>query len=571
MPCKLVVHMNEDDCFLAWSTSSPIPGCRGFAIQRELSRDGKTELTWLMNRVGFENQSHTDGEQRPSTEWPFQRFTWTDHGTDTSDTVRYRVVPVVRSDAGALELRENLASPWSETRTLGTNGDSPFQAFFNRGFVMSQFMGRYLQKTGKSLKEFKETISDADDKTIRDFLSGDLRLQMLELVSKAKDAGDHVYAALFELGDTELVDALKALGARAHVVLANGSVQKKKNETAANARKRDENVDARKQLKASHVDVELHDRFLSPGALGHNKFLVVTDAKGKPKTAWTGSTNWTSTGLCTQLNNGLLIRDPQIAQIYLDQWHRLRDAGSEFPADLVDENSKAKQVGPDAPGHIRSAVWFTRARKSVDLEAIKSEVQKAREAILFLMFMPGGSGPLAEIMQRSGEPNLYVRGVVSTLPADSGDESEVDVTLVSTGHASSHHFDIIEPGGIAHPFAFWAEEVTRKQFLAGVGHAIIHSKVIVIDPFSPDPTVITGSHNFSSSASDKNDENFIVVHGDRALAESYAVNAIAAWQHYRWRAYLTNADKPFDGLKDDDAWMAPMLAANRRELQFWGV
>jgi phosphatidylserine/phosphatidylglycerophosphate/cardiolipin synthase-like enzyme len=104
-----------------------------------------------------------------------------------------------------------------------------------------------------------------------------------------------------------------------------------------------------------------------------------------------------------------------------------------------------------------------------------------------------------------------------------------------------------------------------------VGHAIIHSKVIVIDPFSPDPTVITGSHNFSASTSSKNDENFIVVHGDRALAESYAVNVIAAWQHYRWRAYLTNADKPFDGLKDDDAWMAPMLAANRRELQFWGV
>ena len=200
-----------------------------------------------------------------------------------------------------------------------------------------------------------------------------------------------------------------------------------------------------------------------------------------------------------------------------------------------------------------------------------AEVQRAREAILFLMFMPGGSGPLGEIMQRSAEPNLYVRGVVSTLPAGQGDESEADVTLVGSGHAASYHFDIIEPQGIAHPFAYWAEEVTRRQFLGGIGHAIIHSKVIVIDPFSPDPTVITGSHNFSASASSKNDENFIIVRGDRALAEAYTINVIGAWQHYRWRAYVSNSDKPFEGLRDNDRWMAPMLAADRRELRFWGV
>ena len=67
--------------------------------------------------------------------------------------------------------------------------------------------------------------------------------------------------------------------------------------------------------------------------------------------------------------------------------------------------------------------------------------------------------------------------------------------------------------------------------------------MIAIDPFSADPTVITESHHFSARASSKNDENFIVVH-DRALAESCAANVIAAWQHYGWRAYLTNADDP---------------------------
>ncbi len=38
-------------------------------------------------------------------------------------------------------------------------------------------------------------------------------------------------------------------------------------------------------------DVEKEYRFISRGALGHNKFLVRIDKGGKPLSAWTGSTN----------------------------------------------------------------------------------------------------------------------------------------------------------------------------------------------------------------------------------------------------------------------------------------
>jgi hypothetical protein len=71
---------------------------------------------------------------------------------------------------------------------------------------------------------------------------------------------------------------LCTLGARAHVVLANGSIKAKPGEHAADARARDENATARAKLLAAGVDVGEHDRFISPGALGHNKFLVRTDS-----------------------------------------------------------------------------------------------------------------------------------------------------------------------------------------------------------------------------------------------------------------------------------------------------
>src|SRR4029079_7368435 len=126
---------------------------------------------------------------KPSTEWPFQRFSWTDHDAQTGDIVSYRVVPMIRNANGDLEQLEAQASDWSTDRTLGTT-KGQFKPFFNRGFVMSQFMSRFLTERKLTLREFKTLIRDQDDRTIRHFLSGDLRLALLnQLESAAKERG----------------------------------------------------------------------------------------------------------------------------------------------------------------------------------------------------------------------------------------------------------------------------------------------------------------------------------------------------------------------------------------------
>jgi hypothetical protein len=326
MATKLRVYVNEDDALLFWSISKPIPQCRGFAIQRRIKRKGKkkTDEDFLVNRTGFENEktpTKSNGNAqnvKPSTEWPFQRFSWTDHDAETGDTVSYRVIPMIRNAKGDLEQAESQASLWSPPRVLGTT-KGHFKPFFNRGFVMSQFMARFLKEKNLTLPEFKDTIKDKDDQTIRQFLSGDLRLALLKELDTALKTGGQVFAALFELSDDELISALEKLKGKANVVLANGSVQAKKGETSAEARLRDENKDARKRLRKKGVDVKVEkkDRFISPGALGHNKFLVRTDKKGKPVSVWTGSTNWAPTGLCTQVNNGILIENADVAGVYL--------------------------------------------------------------------------------------------------------------------------------------------------------------------------------------------------------------------------------------------------------------
>ena len=569
MKTTLRVYANNDDALLVWTADELDPSLRGFAIRRRRkeSAHGHVAETWLDNYAPPGIGAHQKGTHQPSDEWPFRSFAWTDHGVNAGDHVRYRVVPLL---VGAEAPDETLASDWSDWREVGYPDGAAYRGYFNRGFVISQFMSRYLDEhfphakdRVDALKQFKQQISSDVEDRIRLFLSGDVRTRLLDLLDEIGAGTGQIHAALFELGDDELIGRLVKLGPRAHVVLANGSIEAAKGEPAAEARKRDENAAARKTLLDAGVDVEEKNRFVAPGALAHNKFLVESDAAGTAKRVWTGSTNWTTTGLCTQLNNALLIEDDGVAAAYLEQWKALRNAGSSHPGELADRNATPEESG-------RASVHFTRARKRVDLTALGAIVDGANEGVLFLMFIPGSAGVLASVEGLiAARPGLVVRGVVSELPNGRADEKTGDSTTVRVhvvGGADgtiTRTVEVVQPEGKAHPTAFWAAETTHDQFKQGIGWAIIHSKVLVVDPFSDDPTVVTGSHNFSISASEKNDENFVVVRGDRALAEAYAVNVDSAWRHYAARIASPHPELMGFGYLD------ALLGDRRADETFW--
>lgn len=72
--------------------------------------------------------------------------------------------------------------------------------------------------------------------------------------------------------------------------------------------------------------------------------------------------------------------------------------------------------------------------------------------------------------------------------------------------------------------------------LLSAGHAIIHDKIIVIDPMAKEGcAVITGSHNLGYKASYDNDENLLIIRGNQPLA------LLLRGSHHRHLSTLSDA------------------------------
>jgi phosphatidylserine/phosphatidylglycerophosphate/cardiolipin synthase-like enzyme len=217
-------------------------------------------------------------------------------------------------------------------------------------------------------------------------------------------------------------------------------------------------------------------------------------------------------------------------------------------------------------------VWFARTSSQEEMQPVIDLVNGAKQGIVFLMFMPGKSPILDAIVNRQAQDDrLFVKGVVSTLDASEMDTAHV--SLVTRGTKKIHEFKIVQPQGL-NGIGKWAAEVSRAQFLSQVGFAIVHSKVIVIDPCGKKPAVVTGSHNFSISASTKNDENLVIVRGNAALAQAYALNIQSVFDHYNFRAIaaaMKAQGRDITGImKDPKTWQESWFEGDKKnELNFW--
>ncbi len=452
-----------------------------------------------------------------------------------------------------------LAPAVSTNNVRVTSRHGPFRSTFTNGILAAQWLSNVLNADGVIKKnELMDRITNPDD-SIRKYLAGDVLPMIRELFQRPGE----FHLGLYELEDKELEDILVANAGRIHVILSNTGADSKGKWDARN-------TEARKRLVEAGVDIQ-HRMFNNNIHIGHNKFVVHVPPGNGPRSVLTGSTNWTSTGLAGQTNNALLVEDDAVAGVFLDYWNRMKADALPLPKPLSKEMKdnqqsknfrKANETAPsiDLAQGGKVQVWFSPNRPErkkpasktkpapvpPDLAEVYRRMRKAENAILFLAFYPGQSGADSIISEAikigQNDTSLLVTGAVSSpqampnyVPKTKDDKGKVidegeSPTTYDNGNISIVRASRIEDKGILGDLG--VEQLTAS---GGVG-AIIHDKIVVIDPRLPTCTVVLGSHNLGYKASYSNDENMLIVTGDQGLAAAYAVHILDVYDHYRFRA-----------------------------------
>ncbi len=226
-------------------------------------------------------------------------------------------------------------------------------------------------------------------------------------------------------------------------------------------------------------------------ALMHNKFMILDST-----VVWTGSWNYTINDTYRNNNNALSIRSQQAVQNYQAEFNEMfeqRRFGPRSPANTP--NPRFSQDG------VSIQVYFSPEDKV--LVPLIATLSQAQRSIRFMNFSFTDFDAAKAIIDRAAA-GVAVQGIWETTG------SETDASELRTMFCEG--LDVRQDGN---PF-------------------ILHHKVFIID----DSTIVSGSFNISSNATESNDENLIII-TDPDLAAQYIIEFDRRWAEARIPTRLT--------------------------------
>lgn len=539
--------------FLCWLLEEKIPDCLGFSITRIDVASGEREvLRTFMPFAGAENK---EWKSRPSTEWPIQKCDWMDFSVKTGTTYQYEIKPMV-GKPGELKAHASI-SVTTDKITPSTKCGEAFECAFTKGMLSTQSLRGHLPLDADGVPDFnallKAILTPGDP--LRNKLAGNALSLLKWPILNAKTKGGKVKMALYELADQEIVDLVADNHELISLILSNTGESDETNKAA------------RERLHKLKMDIV--DRMVKSPAIGHNKSQIYVNPEGKPESVTTGSTNITPTGLCCQSNNVLQINSPEVAELFDAYFKLLLEDKAEQGKALRDANAQRKSEVKLADG-TRITVWFSPNTKDAtkpwknpptppDMQEVFDCMDAAKQGIFFLAFYPGKPSVLTKAAELSfSRPELLIRGAVSSYQAIKG---------IKFKYNKGEFPPVVTASGIEKDFASWSKELLKLPD----AHAIIHDKVVVIDPLSDECVLILGSHNLGFKASYSNDENMLIIRGNRDLVMRYFVHIMDVYGHYRFRRSINSGKAKFKGtLAVDAAWQDRFLSGPaHRELTYY--
>lgn len=523
-------------------------GLLGFAVERHDKTENERYFMY-----GFKVFERTTPNPTPNTmvstyDQPVQSFVWDDFTGKPAHNYDYYFYPL----KGMPQHIDRSAPPIVisvTTEPLFSTSDT-HDVFFNRGVASSQaFAQRFHNRSPDQIHD------NAAKAAMLAWLSRDLETAMTKFIAQAKK-GDTLLACMYEFHYQPVVDLFKLAidrGVQVRII-----IDAKNNKAKF---PRTENLQALKKAGIPAANILL--RQANPSNIQHNKFIVfLQGATQKPTAVWTGSTNVSEGGIFGQTNVGHWVRDPKTAASFTKYWQLLSaDPGSK-KGQGRSQNSAANADFTQAVVALQQDIEAATAQKiptgitpifsprtsDVMLQSYASLLDSATDyAAITLAF---GINDVFRAALKNNVPKSHITFMLL-------EKRDVGATVKLTPKNN-----VYQAWGsyIADPLYQWTREVNTKILQLNQHVMYIHSKFMLVDPLGAQPLIVTGSANFSKESTVGNDENMIVIKGNRRAADIYFTEFNRLFNHYYFRSVYEELGKKGAAanlfLAPNDSWLA---------------
>ncbi|GGK51134.1 Phosphatidylserine/phosphatidylglycerophosphate/cardiolipin synthase [Pseudomonas koreensis] len=515
---RVKAYAGTNGVLLAMDLAEPRrKGLLGFAIEKQ---QGDKPWLFLFNSLTFPGKAHTFPQYHatPSDKAPLQKFRWADYAVNPGTTMHYRV-HLAYGTADAPQLGESLA-----LSITSDDGHPANQSVtFNRAVAASQAFQRKFPDLDAQISANKNLPIEAWPDAARLWLENGLLERLLGYIERAVDAQWALDIAIYEYQLQAIVDAVNAAYARGVQVRVLYHAQPDDSDTTLNETNLANLPAANKRGRVTHN-------------IFHDKFIVLSRVDGvgqrQPEAVLCGSTNFTANGVYRQANVVHTLDDVTIATRYLQTFEEVWAN----PADVAATRCWITEHNPMDPTQQLFAGFSPRSG-GADLREFTEIIEAAKKDVLFVTAF---SLPDAILNSLLGKPHddILRYGLQNTASRITGFHADRTAEFAATA--------LLNTG-----LEGWLKENMKGQ----KGNLLVHTKAVITDFTTDAPTIISGSHNLSSSASSGNDENFLIIRGDTDLADRYGLELLRFYEHYRFRYFAKKlALKQVSPLAVDDSW-----------------
>ncbi|WP_445178507.1 phospholipase D-like domain-containing protein [Pseudomonas sp. McL0111] len=515
---RVKAYAGTNGVLLAMDLAEPRrKGLLGFAIEKQ---QGDKPWLFLFNSLTFPGKTHTFPQYHatPSDKAPLQKFRWADYAVNPGTTMHYRV-HLAYGTADAPVLGESLA--------LSITSDDGHPAnqsvIFNRAVAASQAFQRKFPDLDAQISANKNMPIEAWPDAARLWLENGLLERLLGFIARATDSQWSLDIAIYEYQLQAIVDAVNAAFARGVQVRVIYHARPDDEDTTLNETNLAKIPAANKCARVTHN-------------IFHNKYIVLSrlaaDGQRQPQAVLCGSTNFTANGVYRQANVVHVLDDAAIGARYLQAFEEVWAT----PADVGATRTWITEHNPMDPTQPLFA-GFSPRTGGADLREFVKIIQAAKKDVLFVTAF---TLPDAILNALLGEPHddILRFGLQNTASRITGFHADRTAEFAATA--------LLNTG-----LEGWLKENMKGQ----KGNLLVHTKAVVTDFTSDAPTIISGSHNLSASASNGNDENYLIIRGDTDLADRYGLELLRFYEHYRFRYFAKKlALKQVQPLAVDDTW-----------------